>query len=56
VIFRNAWDGVWPTGLRSFSAEMIDVAYQLKADEWRNRRRVQMVMKDFRKSNFDRTI
>jgi len=30
--------------------DMIDVAYQLKADEWRNRRRVQMVLKDFRQS------
>jgi len=30
--------------------DMIDVAYQLKADEWRNRRRVQMILKDFRES------
>jgi len=42
--------------IEELSAEMIDVAYQLKADEWRDRRRVQMVLKDFRKSNFDRTI
>ena len=42
--------------IEELSAEMIDVAYQLKADEWRERRRVQMVLKDFRKSNFDRTI
>ena len=42
--------------IEELSAEMIDVVYQLKADEWRDRRRVQMVLKDFRKSNFDRTI
>lgn len=30
--------------------EQIDVVYQLKADEWNNRRRVQMVLKDFRES------
>ena len=36
--------------IEELSAEMIDVVYQLKADEWRDRRRVQMVLKDFRKS------
>ena len=36
--------------IEELSAEMIDVAYQLKADEWRERRRVQMVLKDFRES------
>jgi len=28
----------------------IDIVYQLKADEWRDRRRVQMMLKDFRSS------
>lgn len=42
--------------IEELSVEMIDVAYQLKDNEWRGRRRVQMVLKDFRKSNFDKTI
>jgi single-stranded-DNA-specific exonuclease len=39
--------------IEELNTERIDVAYQLKADEWRNRRRVQMVLKDFRVSMTD---
>ncbi|MEA1928209.1 MAG: hypothetical protein U9N73_08365 [Candidatus Auribacterota bacterium] len=42
------WDMAHRTN--ELSTELIDVVYQLKANEWRNRRRVQMVLKDFRQS------